>query len=646
MGFFKPKASALIYVVVMAVATAAAVVLGYTAWGAQMNANAYDLFFRIRGPETRGTERIVIVAIDDATLGARGLLPLDRRLVAKTLENICAARPAVVVIDVLFAEAAPPEVDAALQRALAGCPRAVVSTALAPGQAGAEWSGPLPELARSAAAVGHALADPDFDGVSRQVLLEKAASGKRYWALAFESFRQMQDPQRPAVETDDALELGDLRIPAPRRAQRALLVNYAGGEGVFRHVSLDDVLRETVAPSIFAGKAVLLGTTARGVGDRLFTPVSTEGIGMPGVEIHANLLHTLLERRFIRPLSESAALALLGGLAILVAVALYFWRGWKLALAAFLLLAVTHLVPYLFFRGGLVVPAFSFAAGFWLPLAVGGSYQYFAVWRGYLSADATQRRLRRRLELVSHEMRSPLTAIQGSSELISRYPLDEQRRKQMADLIHRESRRLSRMVERFLDVERLSAGEIELRREPVEVRGVIQTSAERVRPLAERKGITVEVVLEEPGEALGDAELLEFAVYNLLSNAVKYGPEGSRVLVAARALQKQVLVEVTDQGEGIRPEEAARIFDRFYRTSSAETSGNPGLGLGLAIVREVARHHGGEVTVESQPGRGSKFTLAVPAATAQAPGAPAAAPPAVAPHAAAPPAPTPTARAK
>ncbi len=610
-----PKVSRRIYAALLALSAAAAVFLGYSAYGAQMNAYFYDLYFRLRGPQAGNLDRVVIVAVDDATLRARGMLPLNRGLVAQALERICAARPAVVGVDIMFAEPGPPEADAALARALAGCPRAVLSAALAAQGRSVEWMEPLPALTRATAAVGHVHADPDADGVSRQVLLEKSYGGTRHWALAFECFRQMEPapPGGGLLEADKALEWGALRIPVARRQQRALLVDYAGPEGSFPQVSFEAVLDGSVPPRALAGKAVLLGTTASGVGDRLFMPYSLSGTGMPGVEIHANLLRTLLGGRFLRPLPESAALALVLALAAAVGAALYFLRGAALAIAAASLLVAVHALPYLLFRVRVVAPAFSLAMGFWLPLVVCGAYQYLTVWRRYEAADAGRRRLRDRLDLVAHEMRSPLTTIQGSSELLSRYPLDEERRRQMADLIHSESQRLARMVERFLDVERLAAGELDLRREPVDVRALVEASAARVRPLAQRRKIAVETQLEDAA-ALGDAELLEFAVYNLLSNAIKYSPETSRVRVAARASGGQALIAVEDQGEGIAPEDAARIFERFYRTRSAQDSGKPGLGLGLAIVREIARHHGGEVRLESRPGQGSKFTLAVPLA--------------------------------
>ena len=384
-------------------------------------------------------------------------------------------------------------------------------------------------------------------------------------------------------------------IPASRERRRALLINYAGGEGVFPRYSLGQVVTGELTPDTFAGRAVLLGVTAQGAGDRLFTPFSSPGRGMPGVEIHAHILHMLMSDSFLEPLRTLT--------------------GVWLAVALTVVAVAVHTVPYVLFTSRqLLAPAFSFSLALWGPLLVGGIFQYLTVWRRLVAADATSRRFRDHLDLVAHEMRSPLTAIQGSSEVMSRYPLNEARRQQLTELIHRESRRLATLVERFLDVERLSAGEMELRRQSVSLRSLVERTRERAQPLAERKNIQVRAVTSGELETVGDSELLEFALYNLLSNAIKYSPEGSAVEVTVRANADlgMAFLDVSDQGPGIAAADQARIFDRFYRSENAQRSGQPGLGLGLSIVKEIASHHGGTVLLESGPGRGSKFTLALP----------------------------------
>jgi signal transduction histidine kinase len=538
-------------------------------------------------------------------------------VLAQALDRVCAAHPAVVGLDFLYWEPGPPGADAELAAALQRCGHTVLAAGV-PGQGpNAEWREPIPELARVASAIGHVHSNPDEDGEVRQVMLEKQASHARYWALALECLRQIQQARSPILETERTLESGDLVIPAPLteavgtgqiRGGRPLYVNY---QGDIPEISLQAVLEGKTHPSDFADKAVLVGVTTSDFIDRKMTPVSF-GVSMPGVEIHAHLLNTLLSRQFLVPWRDSTTLLVQLAIVALLGVALFRLHGLWLASLALVLAITVHVLPYMLLSRGQVVPAFALAAAFWIPLIAGGGFQYWTTWRYFLAADASQRRLRRQVEFVTHEMRSPLAAIQGSGELIGRYALDDKRRKQISEMIGRESQRIGRMFERFLDVERLSAGELQLRRDTVDLAATVEMAVERARPFADRKQIEMQVSLLSPGEAQGDAELLEFAVYNLLSNAVKYSPDRSVVRVTAASEDGRARIEVRDQGAGISKQDADRIFERFYRTEDAEQSGKPGLGLGLSIVREITRLHGGAVTLESKVGEGSAFTLALP----------------------------------
>jgi two-component system sensor histidine kinase SenX3 len=213
-------------------------------------------------------------------------------------------------------------------------------------------------------------------------------------------------------------------------------------------------------------------------------------------------------------------------------------------------------------------------------------------------------------------MRSPLTAIQGSSELMGRYNLADDKRKQMAQMINAESKRLAKMIQTFLDIERLSAGQMDLRMEPFELTGVIDACLERVRHLAERKQILLECGEMEPFTLDGDRELMEYAVYNLLTNAVKYSPAETVVTISARCEEKHIRLSVADQGIGMDEKELRNIFRKFYRTRRAEASGEGGAGIGLSLVREIVTHHDGQMEVSSAPGKGSCFTMVLPAARA------------------------------
>ena len=195
--------------------------------------------------------------------------------------------------------------------------------------------------------------------------------------------------------------------------------------------------------------------------------------------------------------------------------------------------------------------------------------------------------------------------------------MNEEKRKQIAQLINSESKRLARMVEIFLNVERLSAGQMELKSEAIPVKELLATCVERTRPLAQRKRIAIrmEAIAEEIG-ITGDHELMEYACYNLLTNAVKYSPADTEVTVSAWKDDAGVRISVRDQGIGMDRKEVKLIFRKFYRTRKAEESGEAGTGIGLSIVEQIVERHGGRIDVTSQPGAGSCFTLTVPEAAA------------------------------
>jgi len=195
---------------------------------------------------------------------------------------------------------------------------------------------------------------------------------------------------------------------------------------------------------------------------------------------------------------------------------------------------------------------------------------------------------------------------------MGRYNLSEEKRKQMAEMINRESKRLARMIQTFLDVERLSDGQMELKREPFTARELVDSCLLRVRPLGERKNIQVSAGDLE-GALEGDRELMEYAVYNLMTNAVKYSASGTAVTVRCLAEGDRLRLSVNDQGIGVDAKELHQIFQKFYRTKRAEASGEKGTGIGLSIVEQIVHHHGGKVEVTSQPGKGSCFTLVLPA---------------------------------
>jgi signal transduction histidine kinase len=207
-------------------------------------------------------------------------------------------------------------------------------------------------------------------------------------------------------------------------------------------------------------------------------------------------------------------------------------------------------------------------------------------------------------------LKTPLTAIQGMSELLSQFEMSGERRREMHLTINDEAKRLARMIDEYLDLTRLESGARQLRLVPLRIEQLMERALLLLDPVAERAGIKIARQLApDLPPILGDADLIARAVTNLVDNAIKFSPVGSEINVNARAEGAVVVLEVIDQGCGIAPEFLKHIFEKFYRVPRAANADIPGAGLGLALVREVAELHNGRVIIESRPGTGSIFSL-------------------------------------
>lgn len=213
---------------------------------------------------------------------------------------------------------------------------------------------------------------------------------------------------------------------------------------------------------------------------------------------------------------------------------------------------------------------------------------------------------------VSHELKTPVGAIQLLSEAIDGAAEDEVAVRRFSSRLDKEARRLAALVQDIIELSRLQGADIVLEGQPVDVNRVIAEAVDRNNLTAEGKGITITVGGHTEERIFGDRDLLMTAFRNLIDNAIRYSPEGSSVGVGVRSRDGLVQVSVTDQGPGIAPEEQDRIFERFYRVDAARSRQTGGTGLGLSIVKHVISNHGGEVTLWSQPGQGSTFTVRMP----------------------------------
>ena len=469
---------------------------------------------------------------------------------------------------------------------------------------------PLPRFRRHAKAVGHTHAEPD--PVSRYLPLMKAQARERLWALSLETWRQARG-NPPILEAPGELAVDGLRVPARAAEAYPMWIRYRPS---VPQVSLEDLRINPLKAKEFSGKAVFVGFTALSdVKDRLVTPVSAQGTEMPGVEIHAHAYETLRGGRFLREASGLHVLAVKLAIVLLAGVIFFRPPSGGSYVAGIALLAAVHVWPHVAFYQDVIFPTVAPVSIAWLSVVTAAIYQYFILRARWRQADIERARYKEAIHFVTHEMRTPLTAIQGSSELMSRYNLSDDKRKQMASMINAESKRLARMITTFLDIERISDGSSELKREAFMAADAVRTCIDRARPLAERKQMEIDYREDEGAAAqvTGDRELIEYAVYNLLTNAVKYSPAETRITVSSEVRDGAVRMAVRDQGMGLDEKEQRAIFQKFYRTKRAEAEGIEGTGIGLSLVSEIATRHGGSVEVTSRPGEGSCFTLVIPA---------------------------------
>jgi PAS domain S-box-containing protein len=228
---------------------------------------------------------------------------------------------------------------------------------------------------------------------------------------------------------------------------------------------------------------------------------------------------------------------------------------------------------------------------------------------------------------VSHELRTPLTSIKGASSLLGRVQIGELNAKQsrLVQIIEAESARLAELIDDLLYLARLEAKRIEMKREEINLSEIAAGCAESLKTVADDKGLQIAQSLPPDLPRIrADRGQIQKVFYNLIGNAIKFTPPGGKITVAGRAVYassggaaaqpvlNHVEVSIVDTGIGIPKSYLLRIFERFYRVDSGMTAQTPGTGLGLSICKEIIEAHGGRIWVESEVGKGSQFSFALP----------------------------------
>ena len=259
-------------------------------------------------------------------------------------------------------------------------------------------------------------------------------------------------------------------------------------------------------------------------------------------------------------------------------------------------------------------PAFMIAGGIALILIL-------TILSGYLFIHGVNRDLQMAemrshfVASVSHELKTPITAIRMFAETLSLGRMNnEQARSEYLETIVNESERLARLVDNVLDFSKIEQGKKIYRMRPTALPEVVRSAARAMHYPLSQQGFNLNVSIDEDLPAMpADADALEQAILNLLSNAVKYSGEGREIDLCCARRNGHAVIAVSDRGIGIAAEDQARVFEKFYRVRGADTELIAGTGLGLTLVKHIAQAHGGSVEVESAPGKGSTFSIRIPA---------------------------------
>jgi signal transduction histidine kinase len=218
------------------------------------------------------------------------------------------------------------------------------------------------------------------------------------------------------------------------------------------------------------------------------------------------------------------------------------------------------------------------------------------------------------IDTLSHELKTPLTSIIAAAGLLAeelQNTADDSLKKLMQTIIHNANTLETRLAE-LLDIVKTGSGKLQLQFEPVDMKSLIQGTCLQVSPLLRNKGLKLTTEIPDRMPIVhGDGPRLEQVMLNLMTNAAKVTPEGGNIAIRARQQDNGLIVEVQDNGIGIAREEQSRLFKPYSRLSS-DRQRHPGLGLGLALSKQVVELHGGRIWVDSEPGKGSTFSFFVP----------------------------------
>jgi CHASE2 domain-containing sensor protein len=583
---------------------------------------------------------IVIVAIDENSLSKLGRWPWSRRLHAALVDRLKADGARVIGLDLVFAEpdTADQPADAELAAAVQRAGNVVLPVLLESSRVNGQLleTLPLPQLLEQEVALGRVHVELDQDGIARSIFLWEGV-GTPVWPHFAQAVLATAGQLPASFSRTPPVTLDAAPFALVRQGQRR--ISYLGPPGHMQTLSYVQVLTGEFPAGMFRDKLVLVGATAAGMGDLLPTPVSGLRQPMSGVEVHANALASMRGDRLISAVPSGIALSMAALLALmpllwlprlsplggLIASAVWFVA---VAAAAIALPAWAHV--WMPVAGALLAILLAYPVWSWRRLERAGRFLDHELKRlrqelgpvagvqpkasshdpfetRIQQVQAAAHRLRHlqeerseTLAFISHDIRAPL-----ASALMQLDTLPAETQARLRDPL---GRGLT-LAEEFLRTSRAEMLDA-ARFEELDFVALVHQAIDDAYSVARARQVKlVRQLPDEPVWVQGEFGLLHRAMLNLILNAVHYAPERSQVLVRIATEDGSVEASVTDFGPGIPAENQARLFQRFSRGASGQTTGT---GLGLYFVRTVAEKHGGSIAVESELERFTCFRLRLP----------------------------------
>jgi len=534
---------------------------------------ARDLALRLLPP--RPAAATAIVAIDEQSLRTIGPWPWDRATLAAIVNRAADAGARGVILDILLAEGRPGD------EKLAVAAHRLPTLAVAVVDEHGRWLVPGPPLAQAMTAA-HGNFELDHDGILRRLSATKQSGDQALTALSIEAASLITGAPTP---------VGVSIAPAFRTRARSIPT-----------ISAADLLRDAKLASQLRGKLVFIGPTAYALGDRVLTPTTARHRPDPGVTVHAAATESIIRGDVIRELPPIAA-----GLFAAVAVgAIVLVRRRRIAAASVIIITIGG--GFLLLANGVAIPFVTMIAS--ASLAVAGIETRIIIadlrsseerYIDHRERDAESKRV------LAHELKTPLASMRSLTQLLALFDLSDAERKRVSLLLEQEAGKLETMVGTLLDLERLPLRNFATFSSVIDLGSLVSARIDFLRASTDR---ALFVSADPHLLVRADASLIERIVDNLVGNALKYTVAPSPVTVRVMRSGYDAVMVVEDRGPGIAEAERERIFQRFVRGSTA--AGTNGLGLGLSLVAEIARWHGGAAAVESAPGGGSRFSITLP----------------------------------